>query len=124
MQAFFREWGAVSAEDPPAPPRIFVDYAEIPFLAEMNRELQGEGDDESVLELLERNLRMARELQLEIVAEAARNNPKLPRGIAPPTTNHLSKVFACLYSERDTNTTRSPRADDWVRTRPLRSAPK
>ena len=124
MQVFFREWGAVSAEDPPAPSRIFVDYAEIPFLAEMNRELQGEGDDESVLELLERNLRMARELQLEIVAEAARNNPKLLRGIATPTTNHLSEVFACLYSERDTKTARSPRGDDWVRTRPRPSAPK
>ena len=102
MQAFFREWGAVSTEDPPTPPRIFIDYAEIPFLAEMNRELQGEGDDESVLALLERNLRLARELQLEIVAEAARNNVKLPRGIAAPTTNHLSEVFAGLYSERDT----------------------
>jgi hypothetical protein len=106
MQAFFREWGAVSAEDPPTPPRIFIDYAEIPFLAEMNRELQGEGDDESVLALLERNLRLARELQLEIVAEAARNNVKLPRGIAAPTTNHLSEVFAGLYSERDTTSER------------------
>jgi hypothetical protein len=104
--------------------RYDVVIAEIPFLAEMNRELQREGDDESVLELLERNLRMAKELQLEIVSEATRNNPELPRGIATPTTNHLSEVFACLYPERDTKTARSPRRDDWVRTRPRPSAPK
>lgn len=106
MQAFFREWGAVSAEDPATPSRVFVDYAEIPFLAEMNRDLQGEGDDESVLETLERNLQLARELQIEIVAEAARNNVKLPKGIATPTTNHLSEVFARLYSKCDIENTR------------------
>jgi hypothetical protein len=49
---------------------------------------------------------LARELQLEIVAEAARNNVKLPKGIATPTTNHLSEVFARLYSECDIENTR------------------
>jgi hypothetical protein len=99
MQAFFRQWHAVSREDPPTPSRAFVDYAEIPFLAELNRELLLEADDESLLELLERNLQLAKELQLEIIAEASRHNDKLPQGVAPPATKHLSEVFARLYPE-------------------------
>jgi hypothetical protein len=97
MQAFFRAWGAASEDDPPTPSHTFVDYAEIPFLAELNRELLLEGDDDAVFELLERNLGLARELQLEIVAEASEHNAKLPQGAAPATTKHLAEVFARLY---------------------------
>ena len=99
MQAFFREWDAVSGEDPPTPARVFVDYSEIPFLAEMNRELMLEGDDDTVLALLEHNLQLASDLQLEITAQASRNNVKLPRGVVEPSTKHLSDVFERLYPE-------------------------
>ncbi len=99
MQSFFRKWDAASGEEPPMPSRTFVDYAEIPFLAELNRELLLEGDDESVLELLERNLQLAQDLQLEIISEASRHNVKLPQGVAPPTTKHLSQVFTQIYPE-------------------------
>jgi flavin-dependent dehydrogenase len=99
MQAFFRDWNAVSDEDPPTPSRTFIDYAEISFLAEMNRELTLEGDDDSIYALLEHNLALAKELQLEIVAKAARHNPKLSPVADEPETRHLSEVFVQLYPE-------------------------
>lgn len=99
MQAFYRTWHSFSKEDPPVPVQSFVDYAEIPFLAKLNRELLLETDDEAVLTLLENNVRLARDLQIEIIAEASRHNAKLPPGVTLPTTNHLAEVFARLYSE-------------------------
>jgi len=98
MQAFFREWNANSKADPPIPPNVFVDYAEIPFLADLNRELLNRGSDESVLALLERNLGMARELQREIIAEATRHNDGIIRDPELSTTKYLYDLFGQLYS--------------------------
>jgi len=88
MQAFFREWlnlapsGAVAGS--------FVDYAEIEFLAEMNRNLLRDCDDDALLAQLDRNLALARELEREIMAEAGRS------GAA--ASSHLSEVFAAMRS--------------------------
>lgn len=96
MQAFFREWDAAAAEESDPPPG-FVDYAEIPFLAECNRELLATGDDENLVALLDRNLERAGELQLEIQNAASRANPKLTRPARDAHTAHLDAVFERLY---------------------------
>jgi hypothetical protein len=86
MQAFFREWS--NLEQGGAAAGSFVDYAEIEFLAEMNRNLQRDCDDEALLAQLERNLELARALEQEIRAEAGCANAA--------TTSHLSEVFSAM----------------------------
>ena len=86
MQAFLREWADHEREADAA--GSFLDYAEISFLAEMNRNLLRDCDDEALLKQLARNLELARELRREIMAEAGRANP------AP--TCHLAETFAVI----------------------------
>jgi hypothetical protein len=86
MQAFFREWSKV--ERGGAVAGSFVDYAEIEFLAEMNRNLLRDCDDDALFAQLDRNLALARELKQEIMAEAGRS------GAA--ASSHLSEVFAAM----------------------------
>jgi flavin-dependent dehydrogenase len=86
MQTFFREWPKV--EQGGAAAGSFVDYAEIEFLAEMNRNLLRDCDDDALFAQLDRNLALARELEQEIMAEAGRS------GAA--ASSHLSEVFAAM----------------------------
>jgi flavin-dependent dehydrogenase len=86
MQTCFREWSKV--ERGSAAAGSFVDYAEIEFLAEMNRNLLRDCDDDALLAQLGRNLALARELEQEILAEAGRS------GAA--ASSHLSEVFAAM----------------------------
>ena len=86
MQSVFREWskmeqGSVAAGS-------FVDYAEIEFLAELNRNLLRDCDDDALLAQLDRNLALAQELEQEIRAEAGRSEAA--------ATSHLSEVFAAM----------------------------
>ena len=90
MQAFFRDWseaerGSVSAGG-------FVDYAEIGFLAALNRNLLCDCDDDALLAQLGQNLALARELEHEIRAEAAGSNAA--------ASSHLSEVFAAMARGR------------------------
>jgi hypothetical protein len=91
MQAFFREWAA--AEKDPSVAGRFVDYAEIEFLADMNRNLQHECDDDALIEQLNRNLEFARELKQEILAEARSETDAA-------ATSHLAEMFAALDPAR------------------------
>jgi hypothetical protein len=95
MQAFFRKW---AREDRAVAPGagVFVDYAEIPFLAELNRNLLREFDDDSLFDQLARNLHLARELQREIWAEVSRITAATSKGEADVPTTHLKDVFAAL----------------------------
>jgi hypothetical protein len=86
MQAFFREWS--NLEQGGAAVGSFVDYAEIEFLAEMNRNLQRDCDDDALLTQLDRNLSLARELGQEIRAEAGCANAA--------ATSHLNEVFHAM----------------------------
>jgi hypothetical protein len=90
MQAFFREWS--NLEQGGAAAGSFVDYAEIEFLAEMNRNLLRDCDDDALLAQLGQNLALARELKQEIMAEAGRS------GAA--ASSHLSEVFAAMPPSR------------------------
>ncbi len=95
MQAFFRKW---AREDRAVAPGagVFVDYAEIRFLAELNRNLLRECDDDSLIDQLARNLHLAGELQREIWAEASRITAGTSKGAADVPTTHLKDVFAAL----------------------------
>ena len=64
------------------------------FLAEMNRNLLRDCDDDALLAQLDRNLALARELKQEILAEAGHS------GAA--TSSHLSEVFAAMPPSRST----------------------
>jgi flavin-dependent dehydrogenase len=89
MQSFFRKW----ADAPMAEPRAgaFVDYAEIPFLAELNHNLHEDSDDETLLAQLDHNLELARQLKQEIHAEASLK----PSGETLATA-HLKQMFETL----------------------------
>ncbi len=89
MQAFFRKWAEIPQRPPP--PGSFVDYASIDFLAQMNRNLLEDCDDDALLAQLVRNLELAKELKREILAEAA--DP----GASPVAgTGHLKGLFETL----------------------------
>lgn len=101
MQAFFREWNAARDADPPAPRGTFVDYAELPFLASLNRALLERADDRTTLEELERNVELACAIQREIVTTAVARNEKLSRAVEEASTAHLELVFSALYPEAE-----------------------
>jgi hypothetical protein len=86
MQSFFRKWSNIEQGDAAA--GSFVDYAEIEFLAEMNRNLLRDCEDDALLAQLERNLELARALEQEIRAEAG--------GANAAATSHLSEVFSAM----------------------------
>jgi hypothetical protein len=86
MQAFFRAWAEEERGVETA--SAFVDYAELPFLATLNRSLLEDCDDEALFEQLERNLELAGELRREIQAVGGRADP------AP--TSHLDEMFALM----------------------------
>jgi hypothetical protein len=89
MQAFFRRWADASVRA--ARPGGFVDYSELAFLAELNRNLQEECDDDALLAQLDRNLALVQQLKSEIEAEAA----LLPVA-EQPATAHLKQMFETL----------------------------
>lgn len=92
MQAYFREW-AKHGHHAAHPGPMFIDYAGLDFLAELNANLAVEYDDEALIAQMERNLLLAKDLRLEIQAEASRNSPTLARDDGPAMTGHLEKVF-------------------------------
>lgn len=73
----------------------FLDYAELGFLARMNADLVEPRDDAALLELLARNLALAKELQIELRARAAARAPGVADAISA-STDHLAAVFATL----------------------------
>jgi flavin-dependent dehydrogenase len=106
-QALFRTWAKVEGGEPreagsfiEREPGGFIDYAEIGFLAELNRSLQeGGGNDDDVLHELARNLRLAEDLKREIEQEVARaESMPAPSGEEQKSTStsHLKMVFESL----------------------------
>jgi hypothetical protein len=89
-QSFFREWS--EAERGRATAGGFLDYAEIEFLAAMNRDLLRDYDDDALLAQLGQNLALARELEREICAEAA--------GSGTADSSHLSGAFSAMRTSR------------------------
>ncbi|MBW2230281.1 MAG: NAD(P)/FAD-dependent oxidoreductase [Deltaproteobacteria bacterium] len=109
MQALFRDWAAAAQGMDPPRPGTFVDYAELGFLSNLNAELprkissqerEEASDDEALMARLERNVRLAEDLKLEIVAEAAHCLPSAAHACEDaPRTEHLSEMYAVMRSE-------------------------
>ena len=97
MQAFFRDWASQSKDQPP-PEGAFVDYAGLDFLAELNANLEVDLDGDALINRIERNLRLAEDLKLEIIAEAGRTAQSLVKQASPPVTGHLDKMFDAMQS--------------------------
>jgi flavin-dependent dehydrogenase len=95
MQAYFREWMKAGKKSP-SPQPIFIDYAGIDFLAELNANLGEEFDDDALIEQMGRNLSLAKNLRLEIIAEASRTSTALEKDDQRPITGHLDKAYALM----------------------------
>jgi hypothetical protein len=119
-QALFREWARKAPAAGPDP-GTFVDYAEIGFLMELNRNLLIECDDDALIEKLLRNLELARQLQQEIAAEASLSAPDRSNDTAGVATTHLADVFAALRPTGPASGSPRQAAGDRPRTAP---APK
>jgi len=99
MQAYLRDWAKLSVgDDPPEP--IFMDYAGLDFLSELNANLAGEYDDDALIEQMESNLRLSKDLRLEIFAEAQRTSTLLSRDEPAPVTGHFDKMFEMMRASR------------------------
>jgi flavin-dependent dehydrogenase len=95
MQAYFREWAKLGKERP-RPQRVFIDYAALNFLSELNANLGEAFEDDALIEQMERNLRLAKSLRLEIHAEAGRTSESLAREGEVPLTGHLDKLYEMI----------------------------
>jgi flavin-dependent dehydrogenase len=95
MQSYFREW-ARCAEGEAPPEQVFVDYAGLNFLAELNADLGEDFDDDTLFERMERNLRLCKNIRDEIHAEAGRTSKSLEKPASVPVTGHLEKMFESM----------------------------
>lgn len=95
MQSYFREWAKL-AEGESQPEGVFIDYAGLDFLAEMNANLAENYDDDALLAQMERNLALAKSLRVEIQAEASRTSELLVKNDVAPATGHLEKMFETM----------------------------
>lgn len=98
VQALFRKW-AEGSELTDCPPDSFVDYAEMTFLAELNRDLTVEHTDDELIARLQENLELAQTLRVELTWEAAHAAPKTVKTSEPPTTEHLAAMFNHLRAQ-------------------------
>lgn len=99
MQAIFRNWAKFSIPETPTE-GTFVDYAGMEFLANLNRNLNEKFDDDGLIAQIEANLRLAKELRLEIIVEANRTSCKPIRKADASVTGHLDEMFRLRDSGR------------------------
>ena len=95
MQSVFREW-VKRSKDGTAPEGIYIDYAGLDFLAELNANLKEKFDDDALIAQMERNLSLARDLKLEIIAEANRSSDGRVKQADAPVTAHLDETFELM----------------------------
>ena len=76
LQNLFRDWAAID-DDQKHANGFFLDYAEIPLLQQLNRNLLEFQEDEVLLQQLRKNIKSAQELAAEIYLEAQKYYPEL-----------------------------------------------
>jgi hypothetical protein len=76
MQDLYRAWTLLD-DDQQHPAGIFLDYAELPLIKQLNRDLLVLKEDETLLKQLRENLKSARELADEIYNEAIKDYSEL-----------------------------------------------
>ncbi|MCF7971338.1 MAG: hypothetical protein K9L22_09275 [Methylococcaceae bacterium] len=98
MQGFFRQWAEIdlsSAEKSD----IFINYSQIEFLQQLNKDLLVEQDDQALQQQLVQNINLIRALAGEIVAEACAGFPELKAyvpEISVSSSRYLGGVFELL----------------------------
>ena len=76
LQNLFRDWATIDDAQKHAGGN-FLDYAEIPLLQQLNRNLLEFQEDEALLQQLRKNIKSAEELAAEIYLEALKYYPEL-----------------------------------------------
>ena len=76
LQNLFHDWAAID-DDQKHAAGFFLDYAEIPLLQQLNRNLLELQEDEALLQQLRKNIKSAQELAAEIYLEALKYYPEL-----------------------------------------------
>ena len=100
MQGFFRHWAEidVSTDDMSD---IFLNYSNISFIQQLNKDLHKELNDEELQQQLVLNIAFIRELANEITNEATQIFPDLKEhapDMQESNSSHLKDVFAQLGS--------------------------
>jgi len=95
MQNLYRDWAAID-DDQKHACGFFLDYAEIPLLQQLNRNLPVLQEDEVLLQQLRKNIKSANELATEIYFEAQKNYPELKDeniDLSNSQTVHLKEFY-------------------------------
>ena len=95
MQDLYRSWAALD-DDKKYPQGIFLDYAELPILQQLNSDLLENKADDFLLVQLQVNVKSAHELADEICQEAFNDYPELEyaRANSPLSpSSHLKEFF-------------------------------
>ncbi len=103
MQGFFRQWAAVDLASY-AMRGIYINYSNITFLQQLNKDLLKEQSDRELSLQLTANVHLITELAGEIVRNACAVKPELnayAAGIAKSDANHLGWVFDLFHKDGD-----------------------
>ena len=95
MQDLYRAWTLLD-DDQHHPAGIFLDYAELPLIKQLNRDLLVLKEDEKLLKQLRENLKSAGELADEIYSEAIKDYSELKDGnisISSSPISHLKEFY-------------------------------
>jgi len=100
MQGFFRHWAEVdnmldNRTD------IFLNYSNIGFIQQLNKDLHKQQSDDQLQQQLSQNIVFVQELSSEIAAEATKLFPELKEHapeVQDSRSNHLQDVFTQLGS--------------------------
>lgn len=96
MQAFFRHWAEIDSltvykSD------VFVNYSNIEFLQQLNKNLHKEQSDEELQQHLSQNIDFVKQLASEIATEATRTLPEL-KAMAPEMCEHNSGYLQDIFA--------------------------
>tara|TARA_B100001750_G_C15061389_1_gene376494 strand:- start:156 stop:572 length:417 start_codon:yes stop_codon:yes gene_type:complete len=95
MQDLYQSWAALD-DDKKYPQGIFLDYAELPILQQLNSDLLEYKADDILLLQLQQNEKSAHELADEICQEAFKDFPELEHAGANSSlspSSHLKEFF-------------------------------
>lgn len=101
MQGFFRQWAEVDLSSTDMSD-IYINYSNITFLQQLNKDLLKHQNDEELREQLTRNVAFIKELAGEIVRNACEVQSELKmhtEGIPESDANHLAWVFDLLRQD-------------------------
>jgi hypothetical protein len=97
MQAFLREWSALSAKRNPC---AMLDQAALPWFAELNRGLRDELDDEAFCQRIKQHTALLDQLANQIISRACEEHPTLDASAVRILLSDTSSGSVGLLFER------------------------